>query len=374
MKSMPFENDPAMQEWMNSIRRPCTRRNYAWVMENFSAYVGMTPQEIRASRIVDLTNPDILAQGGWESKVKEWYNQLQGAPRSRALKYFAIRSFFRRCIVNSKGELGKDLIQVDKHRIRPPGKLTLAEVKTLCEMAEIRTRAMIMWELKTGCRPETTANIRMMDIDMTQGYPWIVYPKQSKSSDTGYITFCDEEAGEAMLLYWKHRGFGDNGDLPIITAIDYGSKTLTKKPVKAESISHSIMRVITVAKTKKLVRQEIRAYGLRKLFQTQMEAAKVSGNWIKRMMCHSVGDVEGAYSQADLDQMREAYRSVVDGGWLQVFVPSKPEFSDSDKTMMKAILDAVKTTSPKQFEKIRRTETLTNGSSPNLLRTVMREM
>jgi integrase len=362
-----------MREWMNSIRRPCTRNNYVWAMESFSAFVELTPQEIRASRIVDLANPDILAQGGWESKVKEWYNQLQGAPRSRALKYFAIRSFFKKCIVNSKGELGDDLIQVDKHRVKPPGKLTLAEVKTLCEISSIRTRALILWELKTGCRPETTAGVRMMDIDMTQGYPWVVYPKQSKSSDTGYITFCDEEGGEAMLLYWKYRGFGDEASLPIFTAVDLATKKSTKTPISPPDISGAITRVITKAKQEKRVRQEIRAYGLRKLFQTQMEAAKVSSNWVKRMMCHSVGDVEGAYSQADLDQMREAYRSVVDGGWLQVFAPVKPEFSDSDKTMMKAILDAVKVTSPKQFEKIRRTETLGNGT-PNLLRTVMREM
>jgi len=373
MKPIPFENDPAMQEWMNSIRRPCTRRNYAWVMENFSAYVGMTPREIRASRIVDLTNPDILAQGGWESKVKEWYNQLQGAPRSRALKYFAIRSFFKKCVVNARVELGDDLVQVDKHRVKPPGKLTLAEVKTIYEMASIRTRAMIMWELKTGCRPETTAGVRMMDIDMAQGYPWIVYPKQSKSSDTGYITFCDEEGGEAMLLYWKHRGFGDDQALPIFTAVDFDTKTPTKEPIRPEDISQSITRVIVKAKLGKLVRQEIRAYGLRKLFQTQMEAAKVSSNWVKRMMCHSVGDVEGAYSQADLDQMREAYRSVVGGGWLRVFAPTNPTFSDAEKGMMKAILDAVKATNPKQFEALRRTETLGNGS-PNLLRTVMREM
>ena len=153
---------------------------------------------------------------------------------------------------------------------------------------------------QNGLPPETTVDIKIRDIDRNHGYPWIVRPKHAKSSETGYITFADEECGEAMLVYWKSRKVED----PYFYIFTSEYKPTQK--VSAPDYSDAIQRVKKRAVAAGTIRSEVRPYGLRKLFQTEFERARVSPNWIKLMMCHSIGDVETAYSQAELDDMREA--------------------------------------------------------------------
>jgi len=363
-----FANDPAVIDWFTGVRRGHTKRNYSRIFAEFCEYTGMTPLELRNFRLEDLKATDPMAAGRSEKLVKDWYAQLSGAPRSKALKYFVVRSFYAKTIPKKAGALDADLVPIDRTRVRPPGKPTLDEVRSLCQIASVRTRAMILWETKTGCRPETSVNIRMRDIDHSQGFPWIVYPKHTKSSDTGNITFCDEEAGEAMVIYWKDRGVGDDSDLHVFTN-EYASK----EPLNPESFSGSITTVMNRAKGSGMVRPEIRPYGLRKLFQTEMERAHVPHNWIKRMMSHSMGDVESAYSQAEIEDMREEYRSATERGFLQVFSKPEPQFTEEQKRMMRNMLTAVRENLRDEFDRMVKAEALANGPD-TLARVVMREI
>ncbi len=309
----------------------------------------------------------MMEQGHWETRAVEFYNQLKGAPRSRGTKYFAIRSFFRKSVPGGKAQLGEPDCEISHRRVKPPGKPTLEEVRILCDMAPLRTRALILWEAHTGCRPETTAGIRYRDIDMSKGYPWAIYPKASKSNDTGYLTFVDEEAGKTMLVYWGALGRTMNPESPIFLHEN------SEIGLDADNIVNALGRIVRRGKKCGLIRQTVRGYGLRKLFQTQLEAAHVSPNWVKRLMCHSTGDVETAYSQAENDQMREAYQTAMATGCLRVYPTKSESYSEQDQKKMREILDAIKTNVPGLFTQIKQTETLQTGK-PDLLRDTLRAM
>ena len=49
-------------------------------------------------------------------------------------------------------------------------------------------------------------------------------------------------------------------------------------------------------------------YSLRAFFNTQLEIAKVPENWRKRMMGHSLGEVQGAYSKPQVDELYGVYK------------------------------------------------------------------
>lgn len=164
---------------------------------------------------------------------------------------------------------------------------------------------------------------------MSKGYPWTIYPKASKSNDNGYLTFAEEEAGEIMRLYWRSFGFPMKPETSIFVHEN------TEIGLDADHIEQRVSHIVKLAKKLGLVRPEIRGYGLRKLFQTQLEAAHVSPNWVKRMMCHSTGDVETAYSQAENDQMREAYQTAIATGCLRVY----PTRSEQDHKIMRVVLE-----------------------------------
>lgn len=368
LRQQSFMTDTAIIDWFGHVRKDLTKRGYTFALKDFCSFTGKTPTELRNLRLEDLKSTDPMAKGQTETLVKTWYTQLKGAPRSKAFKYFAIRSFYANTIPKQAGALDIDLVPIDMTRVRAPGKPTLTEVRALCQIATVRVRAMIMWETKTGCRPETSVKIRMKDVDRTQGFPWIVYPKQTKSSDTGNITYADEECGEAMLVYWKDRRVGDEPDLPIFT-----QEYEPKKPMNADSYSHAVSQVMTRAKQSGIIRAEIRPYGLRKLFQTELERAKISDNWIKRMMCHSMSDVESAYSQAELDEMREAYRSAINQGFLRVSPQAQTPFTEDHKKMMRGLLETMRVALPEEFERMKHADTLSSGPD-SLVRVVFREM
>ena len=224
---------------------------------------------------------------------------------------------------------------------------TLAEVRSLCQIAPVRVRAMILWETKTGCRPETSVNIRMKDVDRSQGYPWIVYPKHTKSSDTGNVTFADEECGEAMLVYWKNRRAGDDPDLPIFT-----QEHSPNRSIQPDSFWHGINQVMRRAKETGILRREVCVYGLRRVFHREFEQARKS-----------------MYSP------REAYRSAMSRALIRVFQPiqTRTQFTEPQKDMMRIFLSGMKQNLPDEYYRMFQHETLPT-SPDSLARAVFREL
>ncbi len=204
---------------------------------------------------------------------------------------------------------------------------------------------MILWETKTGCRPETSVQIRMRDIDRSQGFPWIVYP----SSDIGNVTFADEECGEYMAIYWRQRLAGDDPELPIFTQ-EYSSK----EPIDTQTYKHAVSQLMRHAKERGMIRPEIRHYELRQIFRKDFDRVR---------------------SMTNLDDMREEYCATVGRKIIGFFGSSQTQtqFSETQKNQMRMFLLGMKENLRDEYYRMLRAEILSGGPD-TLARTVFYEL
>ena len=85
-----------------------------------------------------------------------------------------------------------------------------------------------------------------------------------------------------------------------------------KQPFTGDAVAQRIKRAIRNAGFRRVqhgeVIEEFSAYSLRVFFNTALERARVPENWRKKMMGHSLGAVQGAYSRPDVETLLAEYK------------------------------------------------------------------
>lgn len=88
--------DQATKKWLDAYKGTSTATTYKSCFKRFLKYVGMTGDEILASRKEDLKSPEIKTQRHWEEKVGEFKRYLKDkySPNSVSVTFTCVRSFF----------------------------------------------------------------------------------------------------------------------------------------------------------------------------------------------------------------------------------------------------------------------------------------
>ena len=359
-------SDPYVKIWLGRLSNAETRRGYIRDLAVFCQFVGQTPTEIITQRLQDIRSEDIPTRVRYEQKVVEWYDSLKKAPNTKNRYYCSVRSFFQFAVPGGPLELGGKLIRMSREQVKSSGKPKIEEARIIMDsfrdLGMVMERAIGMMMKDGGFREETLARLQVKDIDRESGYPWIVITKKCKSGDRGYFSFMGEESGKALMAYWKLRGdSGRNPELPVFSLSN-------GEPASNRYLVDAMYSGFKKLKNRGIIRKDLRPYGLRKLFQTQCEVARIDPNWIKKMMAHNLGGVEGAYSQAELEDARRAYEIAYD--YLRLY-PRREQYSEDAKARMRTVVRAIREAMPTEFQNIANAETLANGDS--LWRTVLRE-
>jgi len=114
-------------------------------------------------------------------------------------------------------------------------------------------------------------------------------------------TFLGRDAIEAIKRYldWRRRAKNENlaPESYLFTEYDHVGESLT---------THSVIRLIREA-CKRGNTNKFTPHDFRRAFQTNLEAAGVPANWVKKLMGHKLAGEENPYSIPKIEQLREAY-------------------------------------------------------------------
>ena len=119
-------------------------------------------------------------------------------------------------------------------------------------------------------------------------------------------TFLTPDAKQALLEYkeWREARTGETitPESPLFTSITLGELGKRLQPV------HVIKAFQRASRRSRLV---FSAHDMGRFTRTQLEAARVPENWIKKIIGHKVAGEENPYSRPKIEQLRKEYRKAI---------------------------------------------------------------
>ena len=297
----------SVQTWVDSLMMSnhglaiTSAVKYLPILFEFAEFVAKKPDEMIADARASLRSPE--SEYKYPRKLRDWFKDLnsKGFEWNVSVKKLRIiKSFFRRNEIKLDYEVPK---RVSSPYPFAPEKALLREAFLSLERGS-PWRSWILLQSQSGLSEVDILNLRA-DLENSDKYAGpvfesiksqvkkgskfvhIVIPRQKTSKIT--ITFIGIEA-ISLLEFYK------NGQLfPWKQPAHNSSSTITRGFEKFQEI---------------LNERRFTSHTLRKYFQTTLETEHVNSNWIKLMMGHSRGAVEGAYSVPPIPKMQEEYERV----------------------------------------------------------------
>lgn len=344
-----FMTSLSVKTWVGGLPsgslRTTTRLQYPRRLKDFCEWTGKTPDMLIEQRKTDLKSEDPRTRHSLEIEVKRFISVLseKGLAPGTVKTYAAIVcSFFRR------NYYPLEFFRGDKPRGETTREGTRAaskeDIRLMVEVApNPRVRALILFMKDTGLAEADVSKLTLGNlfprpsktIDISQVFslevpvPLVLRRQKTKMST---ITFMGKEAFDALKSTLKMRVKGSpdfvvrkggkrNGDIsvsipeetltpssPLFRSYhmvhEHAADAKNVRSLSARAISTIIRRV---AITAGVWSEGFSGHALRKFFQTSLENAGISANWVKKMMGHSLGESEEPYSQPKIEALRDAY-------------------------------------------------------------------
>ena len=184
-----------------------------------------------------------------------------------------------------------------------PSQEDLAKLRRYCPPL---TWALVASMASSGLGPNQLTHIRWGQVEKRDDKYWIVSGQREKTGEQ-FVTFFGPQAVNAIEAAYYVNGVAPttDGRAPIFLN-EY------KQPFTGDAVAQRIKRAIVNAGFHRVqhgeVIEEFSAYSLRVFFNTALERARVPENWRKKMMGHSLGAVQGAYSRPDVETLLAEYK------------------------------------------------------------------
>lgn len=306
----------AYERWQKTFRTENSRMIWSRYAELYRKHRNMSWDELIDERKKTFYPPQTLPleEAGMlkrtvERHVEDFLRKMEAAkfaPSTIRTASKAIRSFYR--------EASYKTMDLDLRNFRMPrGTVidslppTAEEIGELLKHGSLRERAIVAFLAETGWGPELLSSAKVGWIDRSEGMPYIILTKRGKTGEK-VVTFLGRRGAELLDAYLETRNNPKEDDPLFFNYFNV--------PLNSKAINQTIVRLAIEAKLNKKIyggkernveKNSFHAYSLRHFFQTTMEDARVSTNWVKAMMGHSLGEVEGAYSKPRILNMRKAY-------------------------------------------------------------------
>jgi integrase len=273
----------------------------------------MTSDELLAQRIQDTASQDRKLQRRFESLFQAFLAEEKKknyAPLTLQTIFAIVRSFFEihyYPLIMRKGDYPKG----DSNGTKRATKQQILKALEFKARHKPATTALIMTLKDSALR---VSDMRLLKCDIILDNPDAdVIPIQRITQKTKLLakTFIGEEATTALKAYLNFRRKGSRKVEPeTITKDSPLFRTWTKgkvKPMSRMNMSTLVRNAFLSAGIKR-----VSAHSLRRYYQTAMEEANVSVNWIDQMLGHELVNCRGAYSKPSDEQLETSYRKAYD--------------------------------------------------------------
>jgi len=334
-----FMKSAAVKSWIETLPRvKSTRYYFPRVLKGFCDFVGLNADEVIEQRKKDLDSSDQRVIHRFETEVKRYRNVLADkglSPGTQRTYVGALASFFKRNYYELDFQRGDiPLGETVRVGVRAASK---DEIKRMVEVSDPRERALILLMKDTGLAEADIADLKLRDLaiaDVSEIWKLVapvLLRKRRHKTKVSFITFIGPEAFDALKTTLQIRMKGSPNliirsglNKSVERAIGIPPETLTLdsplfrsyerlafvgvqkniKSLKAGSISVIVRKAALLAG---ISDAGFSGHALRRFFQTSLENAGVSANWVKKMTGHALGQVEAAYSQPQIEMLKEAY-------------------------------------------------------------------
>jgi site-specific recombinase XerD len=304
----------AEKYWMNELaaKSEGTRLKYLDYFNRFCEYLNKTPDELLAQRQRDLKADDVKQQRVVETALKSFLAHLKqtgNSPATQQVAYAAIRSFFEMHYLPLRMRRG-DYPTGESLGSRAATKQVIRRIledgKKMKDPQKVK--ALIMFLKDTGLRVSDVHNLTYGQVaeGLERNEQFIPISLVTQKYKTVAKTFIGPEAVEALKEYLEERRSGTRRITPETLTVDSPLFRTNENGV-VKSISRSGLSSMLAFHCQRVGEVKLSAHSFRKYFQTQLEAAGVSPNWIDQMIGHRLINSRDSYSLPSDEQLREAY-------------------------------------------------------------------
>jgi len=301
-----FEGSESVDLWINGYQSEKMRQMYLKHLKSYCDFHGKGPEELLGVKRSQGSEP--VAEKMLDRFVVGW-----GRPESvKKTAVAVIRSFYRSNYLDLASRAGS---QTHYTRVKPIRVPTQDELRELCLGRNIRDIALVNVLSSSGFREGTLSMLtwgHVEELDDWDGQGPVhvgIMGRELKGGGSGRYANVEQHAfltPHAAEILGKYRAWRESreesitSDSPLFATVDMNLKRLSTRQVR---------RILERSCEGKSFR--FSPHDLRRFTQTQLEAARVQPNWIRKMLGKKVRGEEAPYSRPKIEQLRDAYRSAL---------------------------------------------------------------
>jgi len=296
----------SVRQWFDGLGTTSeyTKRNYLDDLTHYCEWAKKTPDQLKQERKEQLKSDDIDVKMTAEKMLNRYANSGL-KPKSSMWRAIAIiKSFYAHNFIELAAKSVKGPKRVKEKDYRSP---TVDDLRRMLEGSNLRDRAILLALFQSGLREGSLILLQRKHIkEMFEDKAPVhigLRAKELKGEYSGLEahTFIGRDAVEAIKKYleWrervKHEQLTD--DSYLFTRLD-----AVGQPVDQQTIIWVVAQAC-----KRAGIDHFSPHDFRRAFQTNLEAAGVPANWVKKLMGHKLAGEENPYSIPKIEQLRESY-------------------------------------------------------------------
>lgn len=301
-------SDGLTEAWIRKLGSPGTRANYAKALYRFCLFTGVSPGELIELAREGKRTGEPVAERFIEDVVSEWGRLGFSMWLMRRMGY-AVKSFYRSHFYR----ISSSACRVELPRVKEYRCPTQEEVREFAKGANLRDVALIEFLASAPFREGTVVGLRLRHVRVEL----LEDPREDGVVHVGVAggllkgggvgryrgleqhSFLHGDAAETLRRYLRTRGALEP-ESPLFAMVRGGPGRITEATVR---------KIFREASGRSGIR--LSCQDMRRFVQTQLEAARVQPNWIRKMMGKTVRGEEAPYSRPKIEQLREAFKSAV---------------------------------------------------------------
>ena len=313
-------------------------------MIQYCEWVGKTPDQLKEERKQQLNSSDIDIKMTAEKSLNRYANSGL-RPRNAMWRAVAsVKSFYTHNYIGLTAKAVRSPKRLQEKDYRCP---TVDDLRRMLEGSNLRDRAILLTLFQTGLREGSLVLLKLKHIkEAFEGkVPTHVSlrAKELKGKYSGLEchTFLGNDSIEATKKYleWRKRVKNEQltDDSFLFTRLDAIGQPLN---------GQALIKIVKEACERTGV-EHFSPHDFRRAFQTNLEAAGVPTNWVKKMTGHKLSGEENPYSIPKIEQLRESYMKAEPK--LSVTVKTESDF-DRVKREVESLRERLKLPD-KEFQK-----------------------
>jgi len=301
-----FLNYESVKQWFDGLGSNSsehTKEAYLNDLIQYCDWLGKTPDQLKEERKQELKSDDIDVKMTAEKTLNRYANSGVKPQNAMSRAVASIRSFYAHNFIELAEKAVKAPKQTKEKDYRCP---TVDDLRKMLEGSNLRDRAILLTLFQSGLREGTLILLKLKHIREIFENKVPVHiglrAKELKGEYSGLEchTFLGRDSIEAVKRYldWRERVKGEKltEESFLFTRID-----ALGQPVDEQAL----IRIVKT--TSERAGTHFSPHDFRRAFQTNLEAAGVSANWVKKMTGHKLSGEENPYSIPKIEQLREAY-------------------------------------------------------------------